>query len=565
MSYQLSQFTLAGGNSSPQIYSTGSNIEIDTTVQSISPYTVPPGSKTGVTTGFPNNSGNTINMYVWGGKVSSIKINTTQVATKTNYVASVPTGSTLNVTYTVAPTVFTDGGGRVTFLLFGSNGSSGLNGYLFKASFVSGEHAGQILRVTNGAVTDIVASSGSYLQPVNAAMLTGVFSLRMLYQSASKLFAMYVDGLLWAEALDNTYTSGAIGFGEEVAEARTSFFRIGGHPHIMPQNQSPTAKALIDLSENHTNKTLDYISDGVNFVNPATFSHSETIGNANFDVGSGSSVPGWSIWSPATCTIDTTTTPTTGHSLKIVGTGTVGGGMRSTLSFAVTPGYNYKIAGYQLSDGTTGIPVIGLSFWGLSGGVASYLFIISTYGYGGSNTPSSWQNASAVGQAPAGAVFAIVTVQNDAAAGTCWFKHITLSRVRVTDDEVLAGSLTGRASDIITTNNSVLSPLSVGTMQYGNSIVYNAVAGQNLLISATVGSFSGMSASAYAVMEVQRDGVYVYGASSIHIVSGNANGITFVVKDSPGAGNHTYRTLFYVSTGGGAANNVSLSVGELMC
>jgi len=55
------------------------------------------------TVAYANASGQTAYVSVIGGTVTSINVNTVQVATATNYIAAIPAGQTIAVTYSVVP------------------------------------------------------------------------------------------------------------------------------------------------------------------------------------------------------------------------------------------------------------------------------------------------------------------------------------------------------------------------------------------------------------------------------------------------------------------------------
>lgn len=55
------------------------------------------------TTAYTNSTGQSAQVTVTGGTVTSITVNGTQVATATNYTATVPAGETIAITYSAAP------------------------------------------------------------------------------------------------------------------------------------------------------------------------------------------------------------------------------------------------------------------------------------------------------------------------------------------------------------------------------------------------------------------------------------------------------------------------------
>jgi hypothetical protein len=311
--------------------------------------------------------------------------------------------------------------------------------------------------------------------------------------------------------------------------------------------------------------SLDTVQDGTTYTRTPQLVSSEAIENASFDLGSGSTVPGWQLWSATTMSLAAAGSPLTGNCIQITTT-SQNAGICPVRGMSVTPGVAYKISGYVKSDGTSG-PALMLGFLNASGG-----WLGNAYAWSGAGLPASWSLVSGSAVAPAGSVTAYAYLVNgqSSGAGTCKFKHITISRVRSTDDEIQAGSSTGRASDVASVYQSSLTA-GTGAGTYSNSVSYTAIAGQNLLVHATVGSISGLSTGAIMGISLYRYNGSTYtpvGSSAFaHSAdsSGKAGAVSIIGKDAPGPGTFTYLAQCIASTGTGAVNAITISVGELMC
>ncbi len=161
--------------------------------------------------------------------------------------------------------VWSTGSGNIVDILLysGTSGGSGVNGYFFRFDSRNTYISGQILKVANGTWATIGTAEGS----ANSGNLAAGWNHVTATWTITGHFDIYVNGAWKYTALDSTYLlNGIIGYGEEGGASRLRNFAVASKNIVPAANISTsTAKALIDFSESHTNKTganITYTSGG---------------------------------------------------------------------------------------------------------------------------------------------------------------------------------------------------------------------------------------------------------------------------------------------------------------
>lgn len=195
-------------------------------------------------------------------------------------------------------------------------------------------------------------------------------------------------------------------------------------------------------------KTQDYLPDGGAYVRSlqqsgAGANYAE---NANFEAPAapGDPVPGYTA-SNATITLDTSSPYSGTKSLRVDNTSQYGAAM-SRRRWKVRVGEQYYVSAAMKAGSASDLADCQLQFLDGSGGYLSGVQPVSS--------STSWSIVSSVGTVPAGAVYAVLSLQNNrAGAGTVWFDDILV--VRMVDTATIqaqAVTATQIASHTITAN-----------------------------------------------------------------------------------------------------------------
>jgi hypothetical protein len=161
---------------------------------------------------YANTSGQTVAVTITGGTVTSINVNAVQVATATNYTATVPNGQTIAITYSVVPvwywSVFTPAVPASLTAVMNNTGqdiSVILAGGTVTHITVNGTDRGTTtpaqVMVPNGASVTLTYSAAPVWAWMNYFNLDLLDSLGGAYASNSTILATGVSGYSPANAL----------------------------------------------------------------------------------------------------------------------------------------------------------------------------------------------------------------------------------------------------------------------------------------------------------------------------------------------------------------------------
>jgi hypothetical protein len=168
--------------------------------------------------------------------------------------------------------------------------------------------------------------------------------------------------------------------------------------------------------------TLDNLEDGTVYLRGIQYqSQTIVVPNANFEASTSLPIPGWTAHS-ATLSYETGSPYAGTQSLKVVASAQFGGA-NANQKWACSPGDQFYVSAAYKSD-ASGHPTVSFSFYD-----ATNTFIS---GVGFSVGPTlSWTVGTGSGAAPAGTVYAVLTLQNNATsgAGTVWFDNVSVSRI----------------------------------------------------------------------------------------------------------------------------------------